>query len=72
MSYNILAQDLIEQSPHLYMHCHPDIMDWSYRFTNLLQEIQHWDPEVSVTFALGTILVREEREILSILLLASV
>nr|XP_028574849.1 protein angel homolog 1 isoform X2 [Podarcis muralis] len=46
MSYNILAQDLIEQSPHLYMHCHPDIMDWSYRFTNLLQEIQHWDPEI--------------------------
>ncbi|XP_032998234.1 protein angel homolog 1 isoform X4 [Lacerta agilis] len=46
MSYNILAQDLIEQSPHLYMHCHPDIMNWSYRFTNLLQEIQHWDPEI--------------------------
>ncbi|XP_061467803.1 protein angel homolog 1 [Rhineura floridana] len=46
MSYNILAQDLIEQSPHLYMHCHPDIMNWSYRFTNLLQEIQHWDPDI--------------------------
>ncbi|XP_020649551.3 protein angel homolog 1 isoform X1 [Pogona vitticeps] len=46
MSYNILAQDLIEQSPHLYMHCHPDILNWSYRLTNLLQEIQHWDPDV--------------------------
>ncbi|XP_042319522.1 protein angel homolog 1 isoform X1 [Sceloporus undulatus] len=46
MSYNILAQDLIEQSPHLYMHCHPDILNWSYRLTNLLQEIQHWDPDI--------------------------
>ncbi|XP_008118933.1 protein angel homolog 1 isoform X1 [Anolis carolinensis] len=46
MSYNILAQDLIEQSPHLYMHCHPDILNWSYRLTNILQEIQHWDPDI--------------------------
>ncbi|KAF7251564.1 hypothetical protein EYD10_02768, partial [Varanus komodoensis] len=46
MSYNILSQDLIEQTPHLYMHCHPDILNWTYRFTNLLQEIQHWDPDV--------------------------
>ncbi|XP_048342420.1 protein angel homolog 1 isoform X2 [Sphaerodactylus townsendi] len=46
MSYNILAQDLIEQSPHLYMHCHPDILNWSYRLANLLQEIQHWDPDI--------------------------
>ncbi|KAL8169134.1 UNVERIFIED_CONTAM: hypothetical protein K2H54_038473 [Gekko kuhli] len=46
MSYNILAQDLIEQSPHLYMHCHPDILSWSYRLANLLQEIQHWDPDI--------------------------
>ncbi|XP_074852832.1 protein angel homolog 1 isoform X1 [Carettochelys insculpta] len=46
MSYNILAQDLVEQSPDLYQHCHPDILDWSYRLPNLLQEIQHWDPDV--------------------------
>ncbi|XP_066483702.1 protein angel homolog 1 isoform X1 [Tiliqua scincoides] len=46
MSYNILAQDLIEQSPHLYMHCHPDILNWNYRLTNLFQEIQHWDPDI--------------------------
>ncbi|XP_060118114.1 protein angel homolog 1 [Heteronotia binoei] len=46
MSYNILAQDLIEQSPHLYMHCHPDILSWNYRLANLLQEIQHWDPDI--------------------------
>ncbi|XP_030414922.1 protein angel homolog 1 isoform X4 [Gopherus evgoodei] len=47
MSYNILAQDLVEQSPDLYLHCQPDILDWSYRLPNLLQEIQHWDPDVS-------------------------
>ncbi|XP_026520161.1 protein angel homolog 1 isoform X3 [Notechis scutatus] len=46
MSYNILAQDLIEQCPHLYMHCHPDTLNWSYRLANLLQEIQHWDPDI--------------------------
>uniref|UniRef100_A0A8D0HEZ0 Protein angel homolog 1 n=1 Tax=Sphenodon punctatus TaxID=8508 RepID=A0A8D0HEZ0_SPHPU len=46
MSYNILAQDLVEQSPDLYLHCHPDILNWKYRLTNILQEIQHWDPDV--------------------------
>ncbi|XP_009992270.1 PREDICTED: protein angel homolog 1 [Chaetura pelagica] len=46
MSYNILAQDLVEQGLDLYLHCHPDILSWNYRLPNLLQEIQHWDPDV--------------------------
>ncbi|NXD59086.1 ANGE1 protein, partial [Corvus moneduloides] len=46
MSYNILAQDLVEQGHDLYVHCHPDILNWNYRLPNLLQEIQHWDPDV--------------------------
>ncbi|NXB98479.1 ANGE1 protein, partial [Orthonyx spaldingii] len=46
MSYNILAQDLVEQGLDLYEHCHPDILNWNYRLPNLLQEIQHWDPDV--------------------------
>ncbi|NXD75680.1 ANGE1 protein, partial [Halcyon senegalensis] len=46
MSYNILAQDLVEQGLDLYLHCHPDILNWNYRLPNLLQEIQHWDPDV--------------------------
>uniref|UniRef100_A0A8C8R5T5 Protein angel homolog 1 n=1 Tax=Pelusios castaneus TaxID=367368 RepID=A0A8C8R5T5_9SAUR len=46
MSYNILAQDLVEQGPDLYLHCQPHILDWNYRLPNLLQEIQHWDPDV--------------------------
>ena len=48
MSYNILAQDLVEQGIDLYLHCHPDILNWNYRLPNLLQEIQHWDPDVSI------------------------
>lgn len=47
MSYNILAQDLMQQSSELYLHCHPDILSWSYRFANIMQEFQHWDPDVS-------------------------
>ncbi|XP_061853794.1 protein angel homolog 1 isoform X3 [Colius striatus] len=46
MSYNILAQDLVEQGHDLYLHCHPDILNWNYRLPNLLQEIQHWNPDV--------------------------
>uniref|UniRef100_A0A8B9S464 Protein angel homolog 1 n=1 Tax=Apteryx owenii TaxID=8824 RepID=A0A8B9S464_APTOW len=46
MSYNILAQDLVEQGLDLYLHCHPDILNWNYRLPNILQEIQHWDPDV--------------------------
>ncbi|EOB05505.1 Protein angel-like protein 1, partial [Anas platyrhynchos] len=46
MSYNILAQDLVEQGHDLYIHCHPDILNWDYRLPNILQEIQHWDPDV--------------------------
>ena len=49
MSYNILAQDLMEQGHDLYLHCHPDILNWDYRLPNILQEIQHWDPDVSMT-----------------------
>lgn len=64
MSYNILAQDLMQQSSELYLHCHPDILNWNYRFANLMQEFQHWDPDVSeegkkcpLVFALNPIVV---------------
>lgn len=69
MSYNILAQDLMQQSSELYLHCHPDILNWNYRFANLLQEFQHWDPDVSekgcyLAFALdlGCLLILLEKE----------
>lgn len=37
----------MQQSSELYLHCHPDILNWNYRFANLMQEFQHWDPDVS-------------------------
>ncbi|XP_067136442.1 protein angel homolog 2-like isoform X2 [Centruroides vittatus] len=40
MSYNILAQKLLEDNSLLYCHCEPNILDWEYRSKNLLQEIQ--------------------------------
>uniref|UniRef100_A0A2K5NHR3 Protein angel homolog 1 n=1 Tax=Cercocebus atys TaxID=9531 RepID=A0A2K5NHR3_CERAT len=40
------AQDLMQQSSELYLHCHPDILNWNYRFMNLMQEFQHWDPDI--------------------------
>jgi len=47
MSYNILAQDLLDTNHHLYVHCPPEVLDWSYRCTLLLEEIEKWAPDVS-------------------------
>nr|DBA14604.1 TPA: hypothetical protein GDO54_005546 [Pyxicephalus adspersus] len=46
LSYNLLSQDLIEQNPHLYLHCPPSILTWDYRWPNLLQELQHWEADI--------------------------
>ncbi|XP_033497775.1 protein angel homolog 1 [Epinephelus lanceolatus] len=46
MSYNILAQDLLEVNWELYTHCPPEVLDWSYRCSLLLQEIQKWEPDI--------------------------
>lgn len=47
MSYNILSQDLLELNEHLYTHCPQEVLDWNYRCSLLLQEIENWTPEVS-------------------------
>lgn len=47
MSYNILAQDLLEAHQQLYIHCPLEVLDWSYRCSLLLEEIQKWAPDVS-------------------------
>ncbi|XP_076351710.1 protein angel homolog 2-like isoform X1 [Tachypleus tridentatus] len=39
MSYNILAQDLLESNMFLYEHCSPEYLTWEYRKNNLLKEI---------------------------------
>ncbi|KAK0142471.1 Protein angel 1 [Merluccius polli] len=46
MSYNILAQDLLEAHPQLYSHCPLEVLDWSSRCNLLQQEILKWMPDI--------------------------
>ncbi|XP_067848187.1 protein angel homolog 1-like [Heptranchias perlo] len=46
MSYNILSQDLLETNTDLYSHCQPEFLKWEFRFQNILQEIESWDPDI--------------------------
>nr|XP_020469615.1 protein angel homolog 1-like isoform X1 [Monopterus albus] len=46
MSYNIMAQDLLEANRELYTHCPLEVLDWSYRCTLLLEEIEKWAPDI--------------------------
>ncbi|XP_070836203.1 protein angel homolog 1 [Chaetodon trifascialis] len=46
MSYNVLAQDLLEANWELYTHCPLEVLDWSYRCSLLLEEIMKWTPDI--------------------------
>ncbi|MED6251655.1 hypothetical protein ATANTOWER_000976 [Ataeniobius toweri] len=46
MSYNILAQDLLELNQHLYAHCPLEVLQWNYRCSLLLSEIEKWAPDI--------------------------
>uniref|UniRef100_UPI0037E6FFF4 protein angel homolog 1 n=1 Tax=Semicossyphus pulcher TaxID=241346 RepID=UPI0037E6FFF4 len=46
MSYNILAQDLLEANEELYTHCPLEVLDWSYRCKLLIEEILKWAPDI--------------------------
>lgn len=46
MSYNILADDLLQTNPDLYAHCSWEVLDWNYRCMRILLEIQKWAPDV--------------------------
>ncbi|KAK1893542.1 Protein angel like 1 [Dissostichus eleginoides] len=46
MSYNILADDLLQANQELYTHCPLEVLDWSYRCSLLLEEIQKWEPDI--------------------------
>ncbi|XP_034419509.1 protein angel homolog 1 isoform X2 [Cyclopterus lumpus] len=46
MSYNILAQDLLEANPELYTHCPLEVLDWNCRCSLLLEEVQKWEPDI--------------------------
>ncbi|XP_076834010.1 protein angel homolog 1 [Brachyhypopomus gauderio] len=46
MTYNILAQDLLEANSELYGHCSEDVLAWDSRFPNILKELQTWEPDI--------------------------
>ncbi|KAJ8341534.1 hypothetical protein SKAU_G00338250 [Synaphobranchus kaupii] len=46
MSYNILAQDLLEANLELYQHCDPEVLAWEFRLQNILREFVKWDPDI--------------------------
>ncbi|KAL0969134.1 hypothetical protein UPYG_G00222990 [Umbra pygmaea] len=46
MSYNILAQDLLEANQELYTHCPLEVLSWDYRFPNLIREFKKWEPDI--------------------------
>ncbi|KAI7799978.1 protein angel homolog 2 isoform X1 [Triplophysa rosa] len=42
LSYNILSQDLLCDNAYLYKHCNACVLDWNYRFSNIIKELaQH-------------------------------
>ena len=49
-SYNVLAQNLLEDHKSLYVHCAAEYLNWEYRKRNLLVEIKQHLPDVSFHF----------------------
>lgn len=48
-SYNLLAQSLLEKNPDLYTHCPPALLAWEHRRQRLLDELIHYNADVSTT-----------------------
>ncbi|KAG7460931.1 hypothetical protein MATL_G00204230 [Megalops atlanticus] len=46
MSYNILAQDLLQNNAYLYRHCQSSVLDWNHRFPNILKELELHDADI--------------------------
>ncbi|XP_053488830.1 protein angel homolog 1 [Ictalurus furcatus] len=46
MSYNILAQDLLEANSELYAHCSEHVLTWENRLQNILKELLTWEPDI--------------------------
>jgi protein angel len=46
MTYNVLAQDLIEQHPYLYSLHNREFLQWQVRWNNLIAEIRHFNPDI--------------------------
>ncbi|XP_077537883.1 protein angel isoform X1 [Haemaphysalis longicornis] len=46
LSYNVLAQGLLEDNPYLYQHCRQEVLSWPLRRHNLLAELREADADV--------------------------
>jgi len=46
VSYNILAQDLLEQHFDLYGHCDEKHLRWPYRRKNIMHQLNKNSPDV--------------------------
>lgn len=46
MSYNILAQRLLESNSELYKHCDQEVLNWNYRCDHIVQELIEADPDI--------------------------
>lgn len=46
MSYNILAQDLLQTHPYLYKSCNPKHLEWKFRLDRLASEILAIRPDI--------------------------
>uniref|UniRef100_UPI00398EAEAC protein angel homolog 2 isoform X2 n=1 Tax=Pristiophorus japonicus TaxID=55135 RepID=UPI00398EAEAC len=46
MSYNILSQDLLEDNNYLYRHCSQPLLQWGFRFPNILKELKQLDADI--------------------------
>jgi protein angel len=52
MSYNVLAQELLENHPYLYRYHDPRSLHWPRRFSGLIEEISYLRPDVSFMTAM--------------------
>jgi len=51
-SYNILAQDLLEEHSYMYTHCDEQILRLSYRRQNIMRQLNKHNPDVCLHFLL--------------------
>lgn len=46
LSYNVLAQGLLEDNPYLYQHCREEVLQWPLRRQNLLAELREANADI--------------------------
>ena len=56
-SYNILAQDLLEEHSYMYRHCDEKYLRWSYRRQNIMRQLNKHNPDVCLRFLLCSVSV---------------